>query len=337
MGGSDGPCYALLMAMESAGSVGVSEPSTAAALTSIQPGGGWCMRLELAWGRLRRWRLRTFRPGYVRRMAALRQGECPNCPHNIIDARDLKFYRNVCGYGFLPEDDRFRWRGRLGFARAGLCEMLVFSLVLLALISGLGAGYALGMTGWIFWPAAVVLLAAWLEVVWFFRDPERKVPDDPGALVSPADGTVTDIGEVEEPDYPGGRAFRIGIFLSVFDVHVNRTPRAGRVSRIQYFPGRFFDARRPEAARQNEQLWVDWEEPGSGRIVRVKQIAGLIAQRIVCWAKLGEIVEAGERYGMIKFGSRTEIYVPIEPGVEVPVKVGDQVYGAATMLARLPQ
>src|SRR5262245_48970143 len=98
--------------------------------TSVQPGGGVCLALELAWGRLRRAWLRRFRPGYVRRMADKRQGECPDCPHQIIDPRDLKFCRNVCGYWFKGEDDPFRWRGRLGLARAGLAEVVVLSLLL---------------------------------------------------------------------------------------------------------------------------------------------------------------------------------------------------------------
>src|SRR5438093_4391426 len=95
-----------------------------AKINSIQPGGGFCMELELAWGRLRRAWLRRFRPGYVRRMAELRQGQCPNCPHDITDPRDLKYWRNVCGYWFRPEDDPFRWRDRLGLARMGLAELI---------------------------------------------------------------------------------------------------------------------------------------------------------------------------------------------------------------------
>ncbi|MBI3464043.1 MAG: phosphatidylserine decarboxylase family protein, partial [Planctomycetes bacterium] len=93
-------------------------------ITSVQPGGGLIMRMELGWGKLRRWWLRTLRPGYVARMAALRQGECPNCPHDLVDPRDLKFYRNVCGFYFPAEHDRFAWRGRLGVARIGLAEIL---------------------------------------------------------------------------------------------------------------------------------------------------------------------------------------------------------------------
>src|SRR5262249_25543329 len=119
-------------------------PLTATAPSGVQPGGGFCMGLELAWGRLRRGWLRRFRPGYVRRMAEKRQGDCPGCSHDIIDPRDLKFCRNVCGYWFRPEDDPFRWRERLRLARAGLAEVNIFSLLFLALILVLGLGGALG-------------------------------------------------------------------------------------------------------------------------------------------------------------------------------------------------
>jgi phosphatidylserine decarboxylase len=300
---------------------------------SVQPGGGFCMNLELAWGRLRREFLRRFRPGYVRRMAEKRQGHCPNCPHDIIDPRDLKFYRNVCGYWFRPEDDRFRWRGRLGLARAGLAEVVFFTLLFLLLAVPLAVAALL--VHWAFWVPAGVLTILWLEVPFFFRDPERSIPGDPAALVSPADGTVTHVDEVDDPDFPGGRAFRISIFLSVFNVHVNRIPRTGRVLALRYFPGAFLDARHPECAVRNEQLWIDLEEAGSGRLLRVKQISGAIARRIVCWLKPGEEVQAGERLGMIKFGSRTEILLPAGTALEVQVKVGDKVKGGSTVLLRL--
>jgi phosphatidylserine decarboxylase len=289
------------------------------------------MSLETAWGRLRRGWLRRFRPRYVARMRALRQGECPDCPHDIIDPRDLKFTRNVCGYWFRPEDDAFRWRGRLGLARAGLAEVVVFTLLFLA-VSG-----ALLALGWLvhpaFWGALAVPALLYLEVIYFFRDPERVIPTDPAALLSPADGTVTDVGEVEDPTFPGGRAFRISIFLSIFNVHVNRTPRTGRVVGLSYLPGAFLDARNPLSAVRNEQLWIDLEEPG-GRFVRVKQISGAIARRIVCWLKLGEEVRSGERFGMIKFGSRTDVLIPAGENLEVFARVGDKVRGGATVLLR---
>jgi phosphatidylserine decarboxylase len=291
------------------------------------------MSLELAWGRMRRRLLRCFRPGYVRRMAEQRQGNCPNCPHDIVDPRDLKFTRNVCGFWFRPEDDRFRWRGHLGLARPGLAEVIFFTLLYLALAVPLVFAAALVHAG--FWVAVAVLTVLWLEVPFFFRDPERKVTADPAALVSPADGTVTHVDEVDDPDFPGGRAFRISIFLSIFNVHVNRIPRTGRVLSLRYIPGAFLDARHPECSVRNEQLWIDLEDGASGHLLRVKQISGAIARRIVCWLKLGEEVTVGERLGMIKFGSRTEILLPAGTPMEVKVKVGDKVKGGSTVLLRM--
>jgi phosphatidylserine decarboxylase len=296
-----------------------------------QPGGGLCMSLELAWGRVRRALLRLLRPGYVQRMAALRLGECPNCPHNIVDPRDLKYHRNVCGYYFRSEDDPFQWREELGFARAGLSELVLFSLLFLGI--ALFGIIAAGFIHWAFWLVVVVGLAGWAFVLYFFRDPERTIPADPDALVSPADGVVTHIGEVDEPDFPGGRAFRIGIFLSIFSVHVNRIPRTGQVVDLRYYPGSFVDARRQESSSRNEQFWIDLEENNSRR-VRVKQIAGAVARRIVCWLKPGEAVWAGAKLGMIKFGSRTEVYIPVGEQFEVLVKVGDAVKGGSSVLIR---
>jgi phosphatidylserine decarboxylase len=303
-------------------------------ITSVQPGGGLGMGLELAWGRLRRWYLRRFRPGYVARMAAKRQGDCPGCPHDVIDPRDLKYYRNVCGYWFRDEDDRFRWRGRLGLARIGWVEILCLSAFFLAL----KAAVILLFQGilWLYLPLSLAIFLVWVEAILFFRDPEREIPADPQALLSPADGTITDIGEVAEPDFPGGQAFRISIFLSIFNVHVNRIPRTGRVTALRYYPGGFLDARHPDCSRCNEQLWIDLEEAGTGRPLRVKQIAGKIARRIVCWLRNGEEVQAGDRLGMIKFGSRTEVLLPAGEAIELCVKVGDKVEGGSSVLLRLP-
>jgi phosphatidylserine decarboxylase len=299
---------------------------------SVQPGGGFCMGLELAWGRLRRAFLRRFRPGYVADMARKREGICADCPHDIIDPRDLKFWRNVCGYWFRDEDDAFRWRGRLRLARAGLAEVVFFSLLFLAISLGLSALAIL--VHWGFWIALVAVLVLWFEAVFFFRDPERTIPLDPSALVSPADGTVTHVEEVEDADFPGGRALRISIFLSVFNVHVNRVPRAGQVVGLRYYPGCFRDARSPECPVQNEQLWIDLQEPDSGRLIRVKQISGAVARRIVCWLKIDETVVAGARFGMIKFGSRTDVLLTASESVNILTSVGDRVRGGNTVLLR---
>jgi phosphatidylserine decarboxylase len=291
------------------------------------------MGLELAWGRWRRAWLRNVRPGYVRRMAALRRGDCPGCRHDIVDPRDLKYYRNVCGYWFPPENDPFAWRSRLRLARYGLAELLCFGGLLV------GASVLFGWLAVVFHPAfwgpAAVCGAFGLFVLSFFRDPERVTPADEYAVISPADGKVTHVEEVEDSDFPGGRAFRVSIFLSVFNVHVNRAPRTGRVAALHYYPGEFLDARHGECAVRNEQFWTDFTDARSGQLVRVKQVAGAIARRIVCWLRDREEVRAGERFGMIKFGSRTDVLVPAGSQRGVNVKVGDKVKGGQTVLFRM--
>jgi phosphatidylserine decarboxylase len=302
-------------------------------ITSAQPGGGLCYSLELAWGRLRRAWLRLFCRDYVAKMAELRQGDCPNCPHDVIDSRDLKFFRNVCGWYFRPEDDPYTWRGKLGLARPGLAELVVFSLLLGPLTFLL---FGLALTGSpLFWAPGVAVLLLWLFVFGFFRDPERIIPADPDAVLSPADGTVTHVEEVKDPDFPAHRAFRVSIFLSVFNVHVNRLPRSGKVVGLRYYPGIYLDARSRECVAQNEQLWIDLTDARTGVLVRVKQIVGAVARRIVCWLKPGEEVRAGDRLGMIKFGSRTDVLVPVERVGEVLVAVGDKVQGGSTILFRM--
>ncbi|HTK74389.1 MAG TPA: phosphatidylserine decarboxylase, partial [Gemmataceae bacterium] len=292
----------------------------------VQPGGvGFFVRCELAWGRLRRGYLRRFRPAHVARWRQRRQGKCPGCPHDVIDPRDLKFVRNVCGYLFRPEDDVYAYREQLGFARWGYAELVGFTTVLVVL-GGLflALAYAFPQLAWVF---AIANAAAWLliaEAVWFFRDPPRVVPTDPAALVSPADGTVSHIETVEDSDFAGGRALRVSIFLSIFNVHVNRVPRNGRVTDVRYFRGEYLDARHADCAARNEQLWIDMTDAATGQPIRVKQIAGAIARRIVCVLKPGDEVKAGERFGMIKFGSRTDVLVPATADVDVLVKVGDK-------------
>jgi phosphatidylserine decarboxylase len=308
-------------------------PLTPAPITSIQPGGGLGLRLALAWGRLRRAWLKRFRPGYVRRMAEKREGPTGGCPHEVLDPRDLKYFRNVCACTFRGEPDELTRRGRLPLARAGLPEVVYFSVLLGLLVLASGA-LAVSFHPAL-WALAAVFFILWAFVLSFFRDPERAIPADPDALVSPADGTVTHADEADEPDFPGGRAFRVGIFLSVFNVHVNRLPRSGRVLGLRYYPGRFVDARAADCPAVNEQFWVDLGEGGPGQLVRVKQIAGAVARRIVCWLRPGEPVKAGDRFGMIKFGSRTEVFVPADAVKEVLVRPGDAVKGGSTVLLRM--
>jgi phosphatidylserine decarboxylase len=295
-------------------------------ITSIQPGGGTCMRLELAWGHVRRWYLKTFRRGYLARMAAARRGEKNVCPFEVLDPRDIKFYRNLGGYFWEPRDDPFRWRDQLAFARAGLTELW--------LISGAFFATAAGLT-WLFWPLAVVPVVVGLCIVWFFRNPRRKVPEGAGLVVSPADGKVVQIDEIEYDEYIGGPALLVGIFLSVFNVHINRSPIAARVIGLTYRKGKFLNAMLPESARENERLTVRLEEnevPHRRMIVR--QIAGLIARRIVCWVKPGDDLGAGEQFGMIKLGSRTELVVPRDGRLRVEVQIGAMVRAGESVLLR---
>lgn len=176
--------------------------------------------------------------------------------------------------------------------------------------------------------SAPVLLLGFL-FLWFFRDPERQIPQTAGALVSPADGKVTDISQVNVGGTPQSR---ISIFLSVFDVHVNRSPIAGVIREVRYQSGKFLDARSPSCAELNEQNIVTVE--GDGQKVIFKQIAGLLARRIVFTPKVGDRVERGQRIGLIKFGSRVDVL--FTPDATVRVKIGDHVMGGASVLALLP-
>jgi phosphatidylserine decarboxylase len=295
------------------------------AIRSIQPGGGVCMSIELACGRIRRGYLRLFRRSYLRRMEALRQGAENRCPHPVLDPRDVKFYRNQRGYWWDAADDPFRWRDRLPLARVGLAELV--------LLGGGGLGLAL-LAAWWYWPLAVVPGVLGLFVVAFFRNPRRRIPDAPGLVVSPADGKVVAIEELEHDDFVGGRAILIGIFLSVFNVHMNRSPLAARVIGLTYRRGKFLNALRPSSARENEQIAIRFEENAAPhRRLIVRQIAGAIARRIVCWSAPGDDLERGELFGMIKLGSRTELVLPWEPNLQLRVAVGDRVRAGSSVMA----
>lgn len=165
----------------------------------------------------------------------------------------------------------------------------------------------------------------------FFRDPERDIPADPNALVSPADGKVVEVKTANEPHFLGGEATMVAIFLSIFDVHVQRAPIDGTIKFVQYNKGRFLDARDPQASLANENRVVGIESADGFRVT-VRQVAGLIARRIVGWADTGATLAKGERIGMIRFGSRVELFLP--PGTEVAVKVGDYAKGGETIIAR---
>ncbi len=183
--------------------------------------------------------------------------------------------------------------------------------------------------------AAIPFVFSFL-VAWFFRDPERTIATGPGVLVSPADGRVADVETVEEPTWIGGPALRVGIFLSPLNVHVNRSPAAGVVGHREYRSGKFLAAYDRRAVEENEacSLGIECDAPRGRPPVRilVRQVVGAAARRIVCPAEPGLRLAAGERYGMIKFGSRTELWVPVAAGFRCRVKVGDVVKGGESVM-----
>jgi phosphatidylserine decarboxylase len=200
---------------------------------------------------------------------------------------------------------------------------------------------------WIFAVLVVLAIASWFLTPWlsllflllifstlaFFRDPDRAAPADPNLIVAAADGTVTDIVEVDENEFLKKRSRRIGIFLSIFDVHTNRAPINGRIIYRQHREGLCLDARRPESSEKNESM--TWAFENSRVTIVVRQLTGAIARRIVAWSQIGDELEKGDRFGMIRFGSRTEVYLPL--AATVLVKVGDHVSGGLTIIARLPE
>jgi phosphatidylserine decarboxylase len=174
------------------------------------------------------------------------------------------------------------------------------------------------------WPGAVFLVLG-VFVAFFFRDPERLIPEEEGTIVSPADGRVVKIG------FEHDGITRVSIFLSIFNVHINRAPIAGQIESVRYIPGRFKVAFDAAASTENEQNVLVIRE-GSDRIT-FSQIAGILARRIVCWKKAGDSVSKGERIGLIKFGSRVDIFLP--SNVTPSIKLGDRVQGGASIIGRL--
>lgn len=219
---------------------------------------------------------------------------------------------------------------RLPFATYGRFD-LALSTVLCLGVAGLSESFA-GRFGWWFHVPAVVAAVIWLVLVNFFRDPERTTPQGEHLVVAPADGVVKDIAEVDEPRYLGGRASRIGIFLSPLDVHVNRMPMACKVVQVIYQKGKMLAAYDPLAITQNESAAACLEVLDGRHRMIVRQITGALARRIVCPVRPGDRFRSGERYGMIKLGSRTEVWVPTSLPVRWSVNVGDRVRAGETVL-----
>ena len=228
----------------------------------------------------------------------------------------------------------------MNFAREGL-----LFIAIAAVVAAGAFAFAVSRRSWGLWLAAFVLLLLALWVAYFFRDPERVGERGPSLVVAPADGKLIMITEVDEPAFIRGRAIRLSIFMNVFNVHVNRYPVDGIVAYIHYNKGKFFNASAEKSSLENEQMSVGIETlpPDSARTARVgtthrvlvRQIAGLIARRIVTYSKLGEHVKQGERMGIIRFGSRVDLFLPL--GSAVRAKLGDMTTAGTTVLGELPR
>jgi phosphatidylserine decarboxylase len=216
----------------------------------------------------------------------------------------------------------------VSFAREGLVFIAIAALIAAGTFAA-----ALNRRSWPLWLAAFVLTVIALWVAYFFRDPERTGERGERLAIAPADGKVVHITEVDEPSFIKGRALRVSIFMNVFNVHVNRYPVSGTVRYVHYNPGKFLNAAVEKASLENEQSSVGIEA-GENRIL-VRQIAGLIARRIVTYSKEGAKVEQGERMGIIRFGSRVDVFLPA--GARVRAKVGDITFAGVTVIAELPE
>jgi phosphatidylserine decarboxylase len=225
----------------------------------------------------------------------------------------------------VADPSREQW---LPFAPWGLWELNILGWPLLAITA------ALVWLGGIWVWLAIGPGVLFALVVYFFRDPPRRIPSVADAIVAPADGTIVDLTPLAQYDFFGGPAMRIGIFLSIFNVHINRAPFGGKVLETHYRPGEFLNAMRADSAERNESMWIGFEAAETpSRRFAVRQISGMFARRIVCRLEPGQPVVRGEKFGMIKLGSRTELILPAE-GVEVLVRRGDKVRAGSDVVAR---
>ncbi len=224
---------------------------------------------------------------------------------------------------------------RIPVTRYGLPQAAIFPVIVLIIMAAVFLAARTLLAGWGVIAIEFVLLIVLVWVLAFFRDPLRKIPEGNNILLAPADGVVADIETLEEETVIGGKALRIGIFLNIFNVHINRVPCAVKIDGVSYRKGRFVNAMSPHAGRVNESndiAMTRLDEPCDRLLVR--QISGAVARRIVCQAKKGQELSCGEKFGMIKFGSRTELYVPIREEAKCQVAVGDKVKAGLTILVR---
>jgi phosphatidylserine decarboxylase len=227
-----------------------------------------------------------------------------------------------------PSTEGPAWFRHMPFAIWGWRELNLWGWPLLALTAAL---ILLG-SPWC-WIAIVpgVLLAL---LLYFFRDPKRAIPEGPNLIVSPADGLITDVTPLPQYDFIGRPSVRVGIFLSVFNVHINRAPFDGRVLDTHYKPGEFVNAQRADCAERNEFMWIGFEVPSDPqRRFAVRQVSGMLARKIVCTLERGSTIPRGEKFGMIKLGSRTEVILPAD-AVQVHVRPGDKVRAGCDVIGR---
>jgi phosphatidylserine decarboxylase len=220
------------------------------------------------------------------------------------------------------------WFQRLPVAEWGWRELNLYGWPLLA--ATIGLAFLGDPWGWL----AIIPAGLLLQLLAFFRDPPRFIPEAPEAIVSPADGTIAEVTHLDHYDFLEGPAVRIGIFLSIFNVHINRAPYTGTVVDLHYQPGEFLNALRSESAERNESMWIGFAVPDAPHVrFAVRQISGAIARRIVCPLEPGTTVPRGHKFGMIKLGSRTELILPAD-AVEVLAWHGDKVRAGADIIAR---
>lgn len=224
---------------------------------------------------------------------------------------------------------------KIPLTKYGRPQVVVYPAAVVATMVVLGFGTGSLLPAWAIVSAEVVLGLVLLWVLMFFRDPLRRCPAEPNLLLAPADGKVTDIEKIDDSGFVGGPALRIGIFLSIFNTHINRAPCSVRVESITYKKGKYLNAMNPLAGRVNESNdvgLVRTENPKDRLLVR--QISGAIARRIVCATSVGSEMAGGEQFGMIKFGSRTELYLPARENAKCLVRIGDKVKAGLTPLVK---
>jgi len=226
---------------------------------------------------------------------------------------------------------------KIPLTQYGWPQVVVYPAVIVAAMLATLAG-APHLPVWTVVTIETVLAAILIWALMFFRDPHRQTPPDDSVLVAPADGKVTDVETLDETEFTTGPTMRIGVFLSIFNTHINRAPCNARIETITYRKGRYVNAMNPLSSKVNESntvVMVRTNEPKDRLVVR--QISGAIARRIVCAARQGQELARGERFGMIKFGSRTELYVPANEHITCMVRVGDAVKAGVTPLLRYEQ